>query len=159
MLGNNYFLEVILTIESSETCWCYSSDVTRFGDGSFAYRVDNIIKVLIQPNHIHGLESGSLRLGLEERVRRLNRINVLVEMNRKRPFWCSDQARAILVLENRVLGVKQPFNILDWKRDCYPIFCSTVLKLAAVNPAVVKPFMDLVKGFIGWLDQLIHLLC
>jgi hypothetical protein len=84
---------------------------------------------------------------------------MFMKMQGKGPLGCSDEVRAVTVSENGVTGVKQPFNIADWKSDFNPILRTAVLEPTAVNSTIIEPFMHLIECFIGRLHKLIHLLC
>ena len=86
----------------------------------------------------------------------LDRIDVLMEMLGKRPFWRPGYLSTIFMLKNIVLGVQQAFSRLDINVYIDPVLGRTVGELA--NTIGEKPLMYEIQSFVSWLDELVYLL-
>jgi len=47
------------------------------------------------------------------------------------------------MLENRILGIQQLFNVLNWKCDFDPILGAAIFELVSGDTAVLEPLVDL----------------
>jgi hypothetical protein len=97
------------------------------------------------------LEFHSVGFGTHKRSRRLDGVDMLVQMQRKRPFRCTGLFGAVFMDVGRVLGRKQFLGVLDADLDVDPVFRRTVVEL--VDAIGEQPLMNEVQSLVLGLDK------
>jgi hypothetical protein len=102
------------------------------------------------------LESRLLGLSTEERVGRLDCVDVLVKMSWERVAWRAYNISALLMLEDGEFGIKKLLNSLDWEIDVNPVFRRAVGQLPQVNPVLTEPVLYTRESAVCGLHKLRH---
>lgn len=64
---------------------------------------------------------------------------------------------AVLVLEDRIVGVKDMFHEAHWKGNLNPILRWAIVELRALNTMIKEPFVNKVERIICWLHKLANI--
>jgi hypothetical protein len=92
---------------------------------------------------------------VEEGIYCLDYGDVRVEVEREGPFWGSDEAVSVVVLEDGVLRIQQILDAIDRQGNLDPIFCGAALKTRHLDAIVLQPLVHQVHGLICRFDEVV----